>query len=572
MTAARRRASGGTEMSSLPSWLHSKDSTCTLLTLIKPTVPPTVVELMRGTGTAQEEKAMEQASVPASPQGDALGGSEDEVEVFGYQQHFKRTLHSYASFAIAFSFISITSGIFTTFAFFLGTSGPVGLWMWIPAVAGQFLVALIYAQLAARIPLSGYSYQWASRLANPKIGWGYGWVSFAYLAIVGMTVNYSMTEFAIVPLFNISPTIAHIQLVSLICLIVEALILVFSTQIASRINSVAVGTEVIGIVGLTVVLLLAVLFGSKGSVSNLWSKGLLEHHASYWAFNGPFMLALLLGAYTVVGFESSANLAEETHDPRRVIPPAMLRAVWISGIVGLLFLIALVVALPNVDKFSTNPSPITAIVQSQVGTTFEKIFLVFVTFSLLANAMIIMLTGSRVVYAMSRDSRFPGYQLFNKVPARLGTPMWCVLLMFVIGLVLLYTVGGSPTALGNLAGASTILPAIVYFATVLLYIGVRNKLHSVPGMFSLGRWENPVIVLSLLWLSVELIVLVFPSVFWTAVKLSALCLVIGAVLFVAFRVFTPHVFEHEPGAAVLETPEADTPPPGTPTSGTFVGD
>ena len=37
-------------------------------------------------------------------------------------------------------------------------------------IVGQTLVALVYAALAAEIPLSGYSYQWASRLANPVTG------------------------------------------------------------------------------------------------------------------------------------------------------------------------------------------------------------------------------------------------------------------------------------------------------------------------------------------------------------------------------------------------------------------
>ena len=46
--------------------------------------------------------------------------------------------------------------------------------------------------------------------------------------------------------------------------------------------------------------------------------------AGYYAWLGPFMLATLLGAYTIVGFESASNLAEETHEPHQVIPKAML--------------------------------------------------------------------------------------------------------------------------------------------------------------------------------------------------------------------------------------------------------
>jgi hypothetical protein len=62
-------------------------------------------------------------------------------------------------------------GIFATYDSVLATAGPVGIWLWAFAAVGQTLVALVVAQFAARIALSGSSYQWASRLANPKIGW-----------------------------------------------------------------------------------------------------------------------------------------------------------------------------------------------------------------------------------------------------------------------------------------------------------------------------------------------------------------------------------------------------------------
>ena len=59
--------------------------------------------------------------------------------------------------------------IFGTYDDVLQNAGPVGIWLWIAAAIGQTLVALVIAQFAARISLSGSSYQWASRLANPKL-------------------------------------------------------------------------------------------------------------------------------------------------------------------------------------------------------------------------------------------------------------------------------------------------------------------------------------------------------------------------------------------------------------------
>ena len=103
--------------------------------------------------------------------------SEDQtLQKFGYQQEYKRELKRFASFAVGFSFISITTGIFTTYGSVLNWGGPLGIWTWPIVIVGQLFVSLVFAALASRIPLAGYSYQWTSRLANPKIGWIIGWI------------------------------------------------------------------------------------------------------------------------------------------------------------------------------------------------------------------------------------------------------------------------------------------------------------------------------------------------------------------------------------------------------------
>ncbi|MFJ5019216.1 amino acid permease [Streptomyces griseoluteus] len=85
-------------------------------------------------------------------------------------------------------------GIFSTYDDVLQNAGPVGIWLWVVATVGQVLVALVVAQLAGRIPLSGSSYQWASRLADPKVGWGFGWLSFCYLAIAVVAVDNALAS------------------------------------------------------------------------------------------------------------------------------------------------------------------------------------------------------------------------------------------------------------------------------------------------------------------------------------------------------------------------------------------
>src|SRR6478752_4191084 len=128
-----------------------------------------------------------------------VSGDQECVEC-GYEPELKRTLGSFQVFAISFAFISVAVGIFGTYDNVLQTAGPVGIWLWLVAAVGQTSVALVVAQFAARIALSGSSYQWGSRLANPKIGWLFGWLTFWYLAIAVAAMDSALASQAFMPL------------------------------------------------------------------------------------------------------------------------------------------------------------------------------------------------------------------------------------------------------------------------------------------------------------------------------------------------------------------------------------
>jgi amino acid transporter len=100
----------------------------------------------------------------------------DDLESFGYRPVLHRKLGHYASFAAGFSFVSILTTIFQFFGFGYGFGGGAFFWTWPIVFAGQFLVALNFAELAARYPISGCVYQWSRRLAGEVIGWFAGWM------------------------------------------------------------------------------------------------------------------------------------------------------------------------------------------------------------------------------------------------------------------------------------------------------------------------------------------------------------------------------------------------------------
>ena len=237
------------------------------------------------------------------------------ADLGGYRQELKRTLGSFQVFAISFAFISVAVGVFGTYDQVLCTAGPVGIWLWVIAAVGQTLVALVIAQFAARIALTGSSYQWASRLANPRIGWWFGLLGFFYLGIAVVACDNALASQAFMPLVGLESDEWTARLITLIVLLVQAVLTIASTRIVGIINASAVVVEVVIVGVLVIALTIAVATTGLGSVSNLTSRGITAGNADYFALGGGLMLAMLMGLSTLVGFEAAANLAEEAKDP-----------------------------------------------------------------------------------------------------------------------------------------------------------------------------------------------------------------------------------------------------------------
>ena len=489
--------------------------------------------------------------------------AEEALQKYGYQQEFRRELKRFASFAIGFSFISITTGIFTTYGFVLINSGPVGIWTWPLVIVGQLFVSLVFAALASRIPLAGYSYQWVSRLANPKVGWLIGWISFIFLIVDVVAVDYAVASTVLPSLFGYTESAQNAWLATTIVILVQMLLIVFSTFWSTRINNAAVGTEIVGIVGLT--LLLVIVGAVRGMLqpSHLFSTG--SAPSPWFGFGtlttaSPFMLSFLLGAFTIVGFEAAANLAEETQDAHRTVPTAMWFSVFLSGVVGFGFLIALDLASQNIAALTASATPVADIVTQMLGTVVGDIFLVFVTFSIFACGLVIFITVTRLTWAMSRDERFPGYSLFRQVGRQTGTPvaatLFCGILIVVVLAVfalLGILVPSQSSTLTNLFSAATLLPAIIYLATVVLYIYARRKLPETHG-FKLGVWEWPIIVLSVIWLVFELSIFRDPQ-FRAPWVYSLAMFGIGLIYFFWMLVTRPKVLQTVPPEGEPETIE-----------------
>ena len=267
-----------------------------------------------------------------------------DLHQFGYQQRLRRTIGAYSSFALGFSMISITTTVFTLFANPFRMIGGVGIWLWIPVTLGILVITAIYGHLAARLPVTGYAYQWASRIVGVEYGWFTGWTAllsfFAGTASIAVAMG-SVFASEIWP----EPTHRHIASFAAVAIVVAVLINIISIRAATWFNNVGASAELFGTLGLTLIAGIGLFFyRDHQGPAVLFQVGSTT--------GGPINvttigLAALLPVYTLLGWEGSADLAEETHDPRRTAPTAMFRSVVISGIAAFLMYAVFAMAIPG---------------------------------------------------------------------------------------------------------------------------------------------------------------------------------------------------------------------------------
>jgi amino acid transporter len=197
----------------------------------------------------------------------------------------------------------------------------------------------------------------------------------------------------------------------------------------------------------------------------------------------------------------------------------------------MVFLIAVAVATGDVAATTADPAPIAFILEDVLGPSIEKIFLFFICVSMFCCGLITMATNARLVWAMARDRRLPGHQFLSRIPKATGGPSWATVLAAVAPAVPLIAVRSNTDALIDMFTAGTLMPAITYTGTVLLYATVASRLRPEPGYFQLGRWQPLVITGALVWLAYELIILLGPDIFRAAQRYALIVVLLGGIVF-----------------------------------------
>ncbi len=338
-----------------------------------------------------------------APQQVTNASDEQVLERFGYRQELKRSLGYFSAFALSFSVISVTTGLFANYGSGLQLGGPAFIWTWLIVGAGQLLVALVFAQLARQIPLSGYAYQWTRALAGEKLAWWAGWIMIVQF-IAGMSgVCYAMANY-LVPYIGLSNAPGNVVAVTVGILIAISLINHFGIRLASLVNDFSVVGEILGTVSIGLLLFGVAMIRKTHPLSFLFSH---PAQPAGLAYLPAFASSVLMSAWTIGGFEAAANVAEETHLPQTRVPTAIILSEVASVFLGFPVLVGFTLAIPSLAIASQHSTPLLYIMSTYFPPYVTNIAMLLVFISIFACALANVTTLTRMVWAMARDGQLP---------------------------------------------------------------------------------------------------------------------------------------------------------------------
>lgn len=449
------------------------------------------------------------------------GQSADDRDVIeaGYEPQLHRRLSSFGSFAVSFSVMSVLMGVFANYGYVLGKAGPFGLWTWVIVGIGQMLVAMVFADMAGRVPLTGALYNWNYKLGYPKIGWLVGWLSiFAYaIGAAGILVAFMPP---------LSSLVGHelgmpaIRAVGLAILLLQLLISLYGVELAGTINRLAVIVEILALLVFGFVLLGSLVL--RGGVQYSLLTNIPSTPAPYWP---AFLISSLLGSWTIFGFESPADVSEETRNVKQVAPRSILLSVATSVVLGFFFIVVLTLGIPNLANVTAAADPISAIVAFHLGGPATDVLLICVLIAMFATALLNLTVAARILFAISRDGNLIGSDTLRKVSGR-GIPAFSTASVVAVEAILFLTMYG----LAAVYAAAVVLLFLAYLATVVTFASGSARL-SPPTTFSLGKWQVPVVSLAILWLIVEIGILTIPQEFHLAAEIAIGLLICGGLVY-----------------------------------------
>ncbi|TFB96336.1 MULTISPECIES: APC family permease [unclassified Cryobacterium] len=414
------------------------------------------------------------------------------------------TLSSVVIFGLAYMTPIIVLGIFGIVAEVTGGATPAA---YLVALVAMLFTASSYGRMAAAYPVAGSAYSYVRRAIDSRVGFLVGWavlLDYLFLPMVIWLIGgaYLGAQFPDVP--------GWIWILGFI--LATTALNIIGIRVAQKANYILMAFQV-----LVIVLFVALSIGSV-----LTNSGPLALFSSTPFFNDTASLTGIsagaaIAAYSFLGFDAVTTLTEETINPRKNMPRAIMLIALIGGAIFIVVAYTTTLVQPG-GVFENVSSAAFDIALTIGGNVFGAIFIAGLVLGQFASGLAAQAGGARLLYAMGRDGVLPR-RIFGTISERYRTPVISIIITGAVGLIALFLDVATSTSFINFGAFTAFtfvnLAVIAFFIrerragrhhNVWLYV-VVPAIGAVIDAWLLTKLDVNAITLGLTWLGVGVVVL-----------------------------------------------------------------
>ena len=416
----------------------------------------------------------------------------------------KRSLSLWNSFTIGFAMVSPVVGLYAI----IGVQTAVTGGGWFTALAiclvMQLLVATVYAELSSQFPIAGGAYKWARQLGGSATGQYAGAIYVS--STIAMLTTTAYTGGIWLAIFFGAPGGSGVMMVlwGAVFLAICMVLNLVHVKVFNLVIALGVYAEVIGSFG---VALLLFFFFRQHPFSELFQHLGTGSAPSQTA---AFLAALAIAGWAFIGFDACSTIAEETHEPKRAVPRAIMFSLCTVGTVVLFNSAALTLGFNRDTLVTTSATsdPVTPVIASSFGAWAEAPFLAIVMIAFLACGASMVQYTSRIVYSMAREGNMPS--ALSRVTASKIPRNAVICVVLLAGLGLLFGLNDGAVATVIAFGTGGLYAMFAMTTGVGLYTRLTGRWNPALGELELGGWGLAINVAAFLWSLFEFVNIAWP--------------------------------------------------------------
>jgi amino acid transporter len=416
------------------------------------------------------------------------------------------------------------------------------------ALLATLPTALSYAMISREIPSSGSAYTWLWETVNPSFGIWIGWLLGGFFIIVvflqpllfGIFFNDMMHTLGVDAGFGLF----------VIGFLISTIIVAYFSYRGIEFSEK--GSAYMLIFQMVLVLALALTI-----IVVLSEKGELDFtpfspSTSSNGMSGIYQ-ALVLGILAFVGFNVITNLAEETKNPRKSIPIAVVASILVVGLYWIVVSWAYVISLPVnkiIDAVNNDNSPIFPIAEEYWGGIGQIVVIITGMVAALGVYIATVVGASRVIFAMARDGALS--KVFNQVSEKYKTPTNAIHFIFIMTFIFVLISTGF---LGIFNAFEWWAGGVVFFALITyIFVCIANPIFFLrfrKEKFSI-LW-NAILPIIALLINVYILYKAFFVEYWnkdwatgkSIVLFAVVWMILGIFYVIVLKKLTPELFKKQ---------------------------